>query len=377
MRLWSVSHKFVTHQFIVSMVSPENRISSLRGRRPTMGMEDPDPGTKPRRSRHRNALINASLLQERANRPRTVPASAPRQAAPGGQGEARTESSAGDAATDMATVPSAPAPSLPASAPTVVKAEDAGKDARAAEALEAPAAHASARAGRLLWCPRSTGAEARPATAVTPGDGRRLVLHCAHRPHTAGAAAGGQRRMLRLRGGYSHKPSPRPGRDLLTNNRPQTGRAVPALSEERQRQREAVQRWRLEKQERDAQEAALREQKAREAAEAWALRARACRAQLLLLKSQSATNTKPAPAHVPRPPPEALVRLDRTREAHTLLREQFVADLSAVKGLDSIAIPVIPVVSAMCATGTLSCVFCAMWNIICRIERESRDTRRH
>ena len=341
------------------------------------------PGATPRRSRHRNALISAPLRQERANRPRTVPASAPRQAAPGGQRGAGAEPSAGTvaahaAATDEATAPSAPAPSVPTPAPAVAKTEDAGKHARAAEALEARATNASPRAGRLPWCLRTaaTGAEARPATAVAPGDGRWPALHSAHRPQTAdAAAAGGRRRTLRLRGGTGQKPSPRPGRDLLANNRPQTGRAVPVLSEERQQQREAVQRWRLEKQERDAKEAALREQKAREAAEAWALRVRACRAQLLLLKSQSAS-TKPAPALVLRPPPEALVRLDRTREAHALLREQFVADLSAVKGLDSIAIPVIPVVPAVCATRALPYVLCAMWNMICRVERESRSHKR-
>jgi hypothetical protein len=52
-------------------------------------------------------------------------------------------------------------------------------------------------------------------------------------------------------------------------------------------QREAVQLWRREKQERAAREAAEKEQRRKEEAEAWAMRVRASRAQLLLLKSKS------------------------------------------------------------------------------------------
>ena len=60
--------------------------------------------------------------------------------------------------------------------------------------------------------------------------------------------------------------------------------------EERQRQREAVQQWRKEKQEAAAREAAAKEQKLKEEAEAWAMRVRAChlrRSHFLLLKAQS------------------------------------------------------------------------------------------
>ena len=67
---------------------------------------------------------------------------------------------------------------------------------------------------------------------------------------------------------------------------------IPAAreQEERQRQREAVQQWRKEKQEAAAREAAAKEQKVKEEAEAWAMRARAChlrRSHFLLLKAQS------------------------------------------------------------------------------------------
>jgi len=169
----------------------------------------------------------------------------------------------------------------------------------------------------------------RPGTAVIGGDGRAtdpLRASIEHRPQTADDGGCWQKRdtlRLRLKGKRRERErnSPRPRFDLLAP-RPQTG--PPAISQDRHRQRQAVHRWRLERKERDAQEAALREQEAKEAAEAWAMRVRACRATLLHLKSQSA-NSKPAPQPW-RPPPEALVRLERTLEAHAFLRQKFPED---------------------------------------------------
>jgi SAM-dependent methyltransferase len=98
----------------------------------------------------------------------------------------------------------------------------------------------------------------------------------------------------------------------------------------KQQQRETVHQWRLQKKEEAAREAAKKEQRAKEEAEAWAVRVRACRSQLHLLKSHSMVNTASVP-HSPRPPPEALVCLDRTRQCFEDLRKQFEEDLTSTK----------------------------------------------
>ena len=99
---------------------------------------------------------------------------------------------------------------------------------------------------------------------------------------------------------------------------------------EKQQQRETVHRWRLQKKEKATREAAKKEQRAKEEAEAWAVRVRACHSQLHLLKSHSKVNTASVP-NSPRPPPEALVCLDRTRQCFEDLRKQFEEDLTSTK----------------------------------------------
>jgi len=98
----------------------------------------------------------------------------------------------------------------------------------------------------------------------------------------------------------------------------------------KQQQRETVHRWRLQKKEEAAREAAKKEQRAKEEAEAWAVRVRACRSQLHLIKSHCKVNTASVP-YSTRPPPEALVCLDRTRQCFEDLRKQFEEDLTSTK----------------------------------------------